>query len=695
MAEAEAIFSYQSQITTIQCNQEDSMKYICAKFANKVMENIDELYFIYGGQAIDLNLKFKETANEEDKKSGRMKINAELNDLDNIKEKETIISDTIICPTCKEHCLFKINDSKITLFGCQNKHENKNIIIDQFYETQAIDESKIICDDCKINNKQETFEKKFYYCLVCSKNFCPICKSKHDKSHTIIDYTQRYFICNKHNDIYDSYCDKCKCNLCFQCTKDHEQHKDMIISYKDIVPDSKAIEEDMKKFRTQIDSFFGEINKMIDILNNIKNKFEKYYEIQKKIFDNFDLKKRNYQILNNMNNITQSNKSIISDINKVLNEVPISNKFIKLIEMYETINDFKKFSLKYKINKNDEKVKLFGEKFVANNKNNFKIIYQDNIFDLMEYFDLKNKNNDDDILEIYLKQINHTNNISFMFNKCSTLISLPELSGLKTNNVIKMNSIFSQCSSLSEMPDISYWNTSKVSDMNYLFYKCSSLSSLPDLSKWDTNNVKYMDSMFSFCSKLNSLPDISKWNMENVRKINHMFYHCSSLISLPDISKWDIKNIREINSLFSNCSSLISLPDISKWNVEKVTLMNYIFFSCSSLTSLPDISKWNTENVTLMNNMFSCCSKLSSLPDISKWNTKNVVDMSYMFCKCSSLVELPDINNWDISNVKNVDSMLYGCSSLKSKPDLSDWKKNSQIDIETMFKKIKQKKEEE
>ena len=305
---AEVVFSYQSLPTIIQCSQEDSMRFICSKFANKIMENIDELYFIYGGQTIDLNLKFNEVASEEDKKLGRMNINAELNEIENIKEKETIIPNEIICPTCKEHCRLKINDSKITLYGCQNKHETQNIILDQFYETQAIDESNIICDDCKENNKQETFEKKFIVCLACCKNLCPICKSKNHKNHNIIEYEQKYFICNKHNEIYDSYCDKCQYNICFQCLKEHEQHKDKIISFKDIIPDKKAIEEDMNKFRIQIDLFFEEIKKIIDILNNIKNKFENYYEIQKKIIDNFDLKKRNYQILNNMNDIPQCNK---------------------------------------------------------------------------------------------------------------------------------------------------------------------------------------------------------------------------------------------------------------------------------------------------------------------------------------------------------------------------------------------------
>jgi len=31
------------------------------------------------------------------------------------------------------------------------------------------------------------------------------------------------------------------------------------------------------------------------------------------------------------------------------------------------------------------------------------------------------------------------------------------------------------------LPDISKWNTNKVTDMSYIFNKCSKLSSLPDI----------------------------------------------------------------------------------------------------------------------------------------------------------------------------------------------------------------------
>ena len=47
--------------------------------------------------------------------------------------------------------------------------------------------------------------------------------------------------------------------------------------------------------------------------------------------------------------------------------------------------------------------------------------------------------------------------------------------------------MFNACSSLSSLPDISNWNTSNVNKMLFMFNECSKLSSLPDISKWETN----------------------------------------------------------------------------------------------------------------------------------------------------------------------------------------------------------------
>ena len=41
-----------------------------------------------------------------------------------------------------------------------------------------------------------------------------------------------------------------------------------------------------------------------------------------------------------------------------------------------------------------------------------------------------------------------------------------------------------------------------------MFNECSKISSLPDISKWNTNKVTNMKTMFQGCSSLTQLPDI-------------------------------------------------------------------------------------------------------------------------------------------------------------------------------------------
>ena len=52
-----------------------------------------------------------------------------------------------------------------------------------------------------------------------------------------------------------------------------------------------------------------------------------------------------------------------------------------------------------------------------------------------------------------------------------------------------MKSMFDNCSSLTSLPDISKWNINKVNNMGVLFYGCSSLKTLPDISNWNLNNI--------------------------------------------------------------------------------------------------------------------------------------------------------------------------------------------------------------
>ena len=64
-----------------------------------------------------------------------------------------------------------------------------------------------------------------------------------------------------------------------------------------------------------------------------------------------------------------------------------------------------------------------------------------------------------------------------------------------------MRSMFNNCSSLTSLPDISNWNTTNVTNMNSIFYYCSSLTSFPDISKWIINDELDKNSMFDGCNE--------------------------------------------------------------------------------------------------------------------------------------------------------------------------------------------------
>ena len=89
----------------------------------------------------------------------------------------------------------------------------------------------------------------------------------------------------------------------------------------------------------------------------------------------------------------------------------------------------------YKINPNITHIKLFGNKFVENNKNKCKILINNKIQDIIEYININDiidlKKYDDNILLIKL---------------------------IETSKIIKMNSMFSDCKSLISLPDISFWD---------------------------------------------------------------------------------------------------------------------------------------------------------------------------------------------------------------------------------------------
>ena len=598
---ATVLFNFKGVETIIQCNINDKMKSICDKFISKIENNYKKIYFIYNGDSINMDLTFSQQASKSDLNQNRMVLLVYEKD-EKIKENTKILSKEIICPECGENSEIKLKDYKICLYNCKNGHKIENILMNKFEETQMIDLSKIVCAICKEKNKYNTYKNEFYRCLSCSNNLCPLCKSMHDKTHNIINYEQKNYICEIHNDSFIKYCKTCNKNMCISCENDHIKHE--IIYLGDIMYSKDDVLQLKEGYKKMIEASYKKIDEIINTLNCVKSTIEVYYEIINRIINSYQNKNRNYQILQNLEELL-GNDIIGRDIYGISTYVNINNNFDKLLKIYyKIINKKNDITIKYKINKNDKFIKIFDEYFVNNNRNVCKIKYNNDILELREKFNIENINND--ILEIKLIGFIYVTDMRMMFNGCKSLLSISGNDEWDSSNVIEISRIFDDCISLESLPNI-FKSINKVDDISYIFSGCSSLTSLPDISKWDTSKVKTMRSIFKGCSSLTSLPDISNWNTSNVEEMDYIFENCSSLTKLPDISKWDTSKVKTMYNMFNECSSLTSLPDISKWDTSKVESMTYMFRKCKSLTKLPDITKWNTDEIRFCFGMLDEC----------------------------------------------------------------------------------------
>ena len=543
-------FNYNQVLINIQAKLDDPFQDVINKFMQKSLLDPGSVNFLTNGKVINPNETVENHMSNLNKEKKKMNIIVTMIDQD-YKNKEQVMvkSKDIICPKCKEPCRITFENYKIKLYECINDHVTENIKFIVFDNTQNINEFQIKCERCPFKNKGNCPDDEFFRCLNCKLNLCLLCKPNHDPRHNIIKYEQKNYICQTHYDSFMKYCIQCKKNICFAC-EGHENHE-----FEDLGNLKPNIEEKKKilnELKINIDAINKTIKEVIDNLNGFMLYISKFYEINNNILENYDVKRRNFQSLKNINEINDNNE-IIEIIKKINNNNTLKDKISDILDLYKDMNkDQNIMTIIYNINK-DNQIKLFDGYFVNKNKSNCYLIIDNIEQELTDYIKIKTK--EQKKLEIKL------------------------------------------------------FETHTITSMFCIFYKCTSLSSLPDISKWDTKNVTNMGGMFSGCSSLSSLPDISKWDTKNVTNMSHIFDECSSLSSLPDISKWDTKNVTSMKCMFYGCSLLKTLPDISKWNTKNVTNMSYMFCECSSLNSLPDISKWKLNKNLDTQNMFEGVSK--------------------------------------------------------------------------------------
>ena len=367
-----ANFAFKGLSYIILWQSEDKMEEIFKKFATKAQIEINRIYFIYNGNKIDEKLKMNQIINKIDQSRETINILANEINQSTIIEK-SFKSKEIICPNCFNNILININDYKITLYNCKNNHTINNISLKDYENTQNIDISKIICNKCK-KNKSQVFKNEFYICLNCTENLCSLCKSIHDQNHKIINYEDKNNYCGNDKDIFIKYCCKCNKNVCMLCENEHRSHKmiylgDMLIKKEVLINEKNELKNHIDKLEENFENIYCNFK---NIMDNIKL----YYNIYLDIINNYEINKKNYYLLQNINefkkynnNVYQEkyNNNVYQDINKIIKESNINIKFSYIMDLYNKINNKEKKVDNNNLDKNNNNI-IKNKDHKGNNK---------------------------------------------------------------------------------------------------------------------------------------------------------------------------------------------------------------------------------------------------------------------------------------------------------------------------------------
>ena len=390
----------------------------------------------------------------------------------NFIDKEKI---KLICKCIKSGNIINIKD-------VQNELVNKGEINEQ--------KIKLFCE----NHKNKKFK---YYCIKCQRNICEDCLNDcKGQSHNLIK-----LINEKEEKIIKKIEDEIS-----KIKKNFIE----ISNYKSDFPNTETIKYErnsnsqilVKKNKTEGKSEGTGISKLhtkTDELDKFSNVNDYFFNLFKIIFNNYKLFP-NYTHIININNVLQ-----------------FFNSYYYKVKNSEIL-------LKYKVmDEKVEKIKLFGEKFIHNNKDNFYLSINNELSELNEYFIInKKKRVKELVVKLVKREDKEFTNMSYIFHECTFLLSLEDVSKWDISRVNDMSHSFHGCSSLHNIPaDISQWNTSKVTDMSYLFYFCTSLDKIPD--------------------------SIQDWNLSKVTNMNYMFYGCP-IDSMPDIDTTKVNSKEQIIS---------------------------------------------------------------------------------------------------------------------------------------------------
>lgn len=251
------------------------------------------------------------------------------------------------------------------------------------------------------------------------------------------------------------------------------------------------------------------------------------------------------------------------------------------------------------------------------------------------------------------------NDLSYIFNGCTSLVGTNSFSNWDTSNITNMRAVFMDTDSFNQ--NIGGWDTSEVINMAELFKNSKAFNQ--DIGSWNTSKVTNLATTFHGATVFNQ--NIGNWDVSNVEVFLGTFAYTQNFNQ--DIGNWDVSSATDMAGMFS--SALNFNQNIGNWDVSNVTRMINTFNFAISFNQ--NIGFWNVSNVTSMTSMFYNAQNFNQ--NLAYWNVSNVENMSSMFDRAGNFNQ--NLGYWNISKVTDLEFMFSnaGLSTYNYDATLNGW----------------------
>ena len=251
----------------------------------------------------------------------------------------TQLGTKIRCPTkdCFSNSIIILNPVLFEVNSDCGKHQNKMDIIEFVKNSGISKEGKETCKICNISCQKIIENKNILYKCSCGKIICGKCKNTHLNNvnigeHNLIDYKTKEYTCYCNNNglKFIGYCFDCQKNFCELCQKEHTKHNTKLfenikIEKEKMIQKMNEQKNIILKFNKIIDEWLERVKEFIDLY---KKKLELCLKINEKIIEQYDVNKKNYKFIKNIEYMCFDFEDIVINLIKEENNTKLHNKII-------------------------------------------------------------------------------------------------------------------------------------------------------------------------------------------------------------------------------------------------------------------------------------------------------------------------------------------------------------------------------